>query len=494
MRALDRHHRWLIALLLLLGAALRLWQIDFNALWLDEVFSQRVAVISDPLSIAAEGVAGDVHPPLYFMLLHGWVRLFGDGVRALRALSALLMIGVLPGVYLLARTLFNARTGLVALTLAVITPMQIYYAHEARQYALSVLAVTWAMVGLALALKGERRGWWLYGLGSLAGLYTHYFVGFWLAAVGLWLLLRRDWRSCWREWLPVHIVIAVLFLPQFALFLGQTQTVLSGFWIEPANPAQPIATLAFLLYGTTLPGLLSLLAILLVLMTLAVAVLDILRRAPLSVRDDGLLLLWLVLITLMVPLTLSLLTRPLYLDRAFSFLSPLLAVMLAVAVTTARRPSPAPLLVAMLAGLMLIGVGAHGLQRDPAKPPYDEVALDLMRLPNAEQVPVLHLHDSSYLPVAYYAPGLDHRLVNLGPNSWLLPATWDIFGVDRFSREELDTWLSTYDGALSVVLPAPAEAEEVNTLIRLRDEACQEQLQDYAGQVIVYRFQLGTCS
>ena len=62
--------------ILLLAVALRLIAIDGRGLWTDEVFSFDFARLS-PIAIMT-AAANDVHPPLYFLLLHFWMELFGD--------------------------------------------------------------------------------------------------------------------------------------------------------------------------------------------------------------------------------------------------------------------------------------------------------------------------------------------------------------------------------------------------------------------------------
>ena len=78
-----------------LGAALRFFQLDGQSLWLDEAISWRFASAESFSALLAE-VRTDVHPPLYFALLRGWIGFFGDSEWALRSLSALLGTSAIP--------------------------------------------------------------------------------------------------------------------------------------------------------------------------------------------------------------------------------------------------------------------------------------------------------------------------------------------------------------------------------------------------------------
>ena len=83
---LEKH--WLIAVLLLviLTIAVRFIGITKASIWHDEGFTAMLAG-RDWLAIW-QGSARDVHPPLYYELLHGWSLIFGNSVLALRSLSA----------------------------------------------------------------------------------------------------------------------------------------------------------------------------------------------------------------------------------------------------------------------------------------------------------------------------------------------------------------------------------------------------------------------
>ena len=60
---------------LILGFSLRLYGITSESIWLDEAFSIQLAKY-DPVEIIRK-TARDVHPPLYYLLLHFWINLFG---------------------------------------------------------------------------------------------------------------------------------------------------------------------------------------------------------------------------------------------------------------------------------------------------------------------------------------------------------------------------------------------------------------------------------
>ena len=132
-----------LLLILVLAAFLRFYRLDAQSLWADE--GNSVSLSGRSLDLITAGAAHDIHPPLYYYLLHFWMRVFGNSEFAVRSLSALLGTGLVYLTYLLGRQLSNYWLGLVAAFLSAISPFQVYYSQEARMYillaALSALSV-----------------------------------------------------------------------------------------------------------------------------------------------------------------------------------------------------------------------------------------------------------------------------------------------------------------------------------------------------------------
>src|SRR5260221_681667 len=391
---------------LIIGCWLRVWGIGSNSLWFDEAFTRNVVVYNNIANIARSQVLMDLHPPFYFVLLAVWTRFVGDSEVCLRMLSAFVAMLGIPAFYHIGRLLFNRRTATIALILVALSPMQIYYAQEVRNYILSVTLAAWMFVGLLGILRGKRYGAILYVSAGIAGVYTHYFNGLLLVVLHIWLLFYGPARKRWRIWIMCDVMIALLFLPQLALFLKESQAVLGSFWIPKPNPAAPITTLTFLLFGMTLPAGVDVIGIVVLICALAIGALDMLRRASRQTRNLWLFCVVVIALVLLSIMIVSVARSSIYLDKSFALLSPFLIVVLASSAAYARRPSPAPILIAGLAALMLVGILNHALLPDPAKPPFRQIAADLVQQPDATVTPILYLHDSVGLSMDYYAPQL----------------------------------------------------------------------------------------
>jgi hypothetical protein len=203
-----------VALLAALGATLRLIQLGFQPLWFDEGYSFYFAGSSIPKLIADTAV--DIHPPLYYLLLKGWLAVFGAGVIPARLLSAAIGTAAIPLLYLLGRRLAGQSTALWAAALLAISPFHIYYSQEVRMYGLVTLLTLLASLLTLRAIEGEPQvRWWIgAGLALAAALYTQYYAVFTPLALTIHMLLRRErLRLCARPWALTLAGVALAYLP-----------------------------------------------------------------------------------------------------------------------------------------------------------------------------------------------------------------------------------------------------------------------------------------
>jgi len=250
---------------LTLAAWLRFYHLDTQSYWNDEGNSLRLAQRA-PAGIL-RAAAADIHPPGYYLALSGWRSLTGDTEFALRGFSALAGLVLVALVYRLGRLYFSRAAGLGAAVLAAVNPFLVYYAQEARMYALLAALSAASFLLFSLWLRSSRPpnpAWGKPGLAgayvliTAAGLYTHYAFGFVVIAQNLAALggllahARRGGPRRLVYWLGLQAATLVLFLPWLPTALRQLTA-----W--PADrAAQPfllaLADLArTLTFGRTLP-------------------------------------------------------------------------------------------------------------------------------------------------------------------------------------------------------------------------------------------------
>jgi uncharacterized membrane protein len=236
--------RLALAGLTILGAALRLYGIGDKSLWLDEAFSVILAQRSVG-EVLRQIVLTDTHPPLYYLALHAWVAL-GASEAVVRSLSALWSIASIPLMYLVGKALYDdRRAGLLAAGILAFSPFQIWYAQEARMYAMLTFLV---LASAYFFIRALRRNAWMDWLGfvlaTVLALYTDNGGVWYVIAIGLFFLASlRRFRDRAPRWFASQFAIAVLYLPWIPFFLLQTRRVVENFWLAPPTVRAVVETL-----------------------------------------------------------------------------------------------------------------------------------------------------------------------------------------------------------------------------------------------------------
>lgn len=237
-----------VGVALVIGTVLRFW--TRSHLWLDEALTVHIAEL--PLRRIPGALDHDGAPPLYYLLLHLWMRAFGTSRLAVRSMGGVTSVLSLPVMWLAARRL-AAVAGLdeneeIALAWAAVlllasSPFAVHFATEARMYSLVVLLVLvgYLVLNDVLAGTGHPVGS-AVALAIVSGLLllSHYWSIYLLLVVGAALVVGA-WRArsaaARRRRLRAVVSIAaggVLFLPwlpSFAHQLAHTGTP----WSEPAS-------------------------------------------------------------------------------------------------------------------------------------------------------------------------------------------------------------------------------------------------------------------
>lgn len=241
--------------ILIVGAALRLYRIDAESVWLDEAFSITIARTSIPGIL--EHTALDVHPPLYYLLLFYWGKLAGTTPAAARLLSAILGLGLVAAGYAVARRLLDRPTALVAAALLACAPFQIEFSQEARMYTLLALLSTISMHAFLALLERRSRAWTTtLAFGNALLLYTHTYGAFIIAAQAALLFTRRGRDGATDQrvratWLKSLAVTLVIYAPWLAIFVLQSLRVQDRFWI--AQPSWHAFLHPVLIYAGSAP-------------------------------------------------------------------------------------------------------------------------------------------------------------------------------------------------------------------------------------------------
>ena len=466
---------WLAGVLALAGF-LRVLGIGTHSLWFDESFSWLVA--RQPGWAILTQRLEPILPPLYHFLLHFWLRL-GESEASLRSFSVLCSLLTVPLMYALGRELLTPATGLAAALLTATMPFQVYFAQEARLYALVILLSTVMLWGFVRSWNSAGYWPWI-GWGVLVALniYAHYFAIFTLLAFHAFALLvqSRAGRG-WRGLLVADLVALALVGPHLPSAWAGTRQVTSHFWLSSPSPLAPFKTLDYLLFGHTTPLPLVPVALFLTLSVFTLVVWTAARSRG-RTRRWLLLLVSLVLVPILSGLLISSVVAPVYLDRSFSLVTPAYVLLLGWGLAHPPQHSPLRLLYAGLSVVVVISLGNHYLNLDPAKPQFREVGAILQDGWQDGDV-LFHLHDSSYLPLTYYAPQTENYLLNNAPDAWLPPYTWKWAGQRAPSLDEAVAGASRL---WLVVIPRRIDDQQANVLAQA--EASYEKIEEWTWPAV----------
>lgn len=243
--------RLLLILLLLAAWAWRLYGLEAQSLWRDEVDSLRFATRDLPQVLAAFTRPGE-NGPLYYLLLRPWLAWVGQSEYALRWTSAFAGVLALPLIFAWGRRLFNPAVGLIALLLLAVNPYHLWYSQEARMYAVLGVVTMFALWSFANAL--EQGKWWRWVIWlalTTISIYIHVLSVLLVPLQIVWLLLIPRWRRRWRNYL---LALAFLILPYLPIVWWQW-ALLTDTNFSTGHPFVPLQRMLRTLFVAQVEGI-----------------------------------------------------------------------------------------------------------------------------------------------------------------------------------------------------------------------------------------------
>ena len=144
-----------ICIILFIAFILRILYIN-TEFWYDEACSWFTAKQDFPFGIIDNLIHLDLqHTPVYFFLLHFWMKFFGDGEIAIRSLSFIFGILSVPLTYIVSRKLFDKTFANFAMLAVSVSPLLVFFSVEARMYPMTVFLV---LLSLNFLVDFEQKG------------------------------------------------------------------------------------------------------------------------------------------------------------------------------------------------------------------------------------------------------------------------------------------------------------------------------------------------
>ena len=243
LKKINKKNKYIHLGIILLGIVFICLSAFHEDIWFDESYS--VAIAKHNFSEIWNITGNDVHPPLYYWMLHIIWLIFGNQIIAFRLFSvlAIAILGILGYTHI--KKDFGEKVGMLFSFLVYFLPVMCTYSQEIRMYSWSCLIVTLlAIYGYRLyknikdktSLKIQNKNLIIFGIFSILACYIHYYA---LAVAGLinFMILiyliknRKENAKILRNFIILAIIQIIIYIPWLLYLKGQVAHVESGFWI-----------------------------------------------------------------------------------------------------------------------------------------------------------------------------------------------------------------------------------------------------------------------
>lgn len=225
-------------------------------IWFDESYSVAIAKHS---FINIWNITGhDVHPALYYWILHIVYWIFGNNIIAFRLFSVLgvSILGIIGYTHI--RKDFGEKIGILFSFLTFFLPIMGTYSQEIRMYSFTCLIVTLMAIYAYRFYKkvknkeDSKKELIIFGIFSICSCYSHYYALVTACFINLFLLIyliknRKEVKIEFKRFLILAAGQIILYIPWLIYLVGQIRHVGGGFWITvgPINTTVEVLSFQF---------------------------------------------------------------------------------------------------------------------------------------------------------------------------------------------------------------------------------------------------------
>ncbi len=236
---ISRNWRWALLGFFLLNVALKMPFLGGSSLFLDEA----VAIYDTQGSVleTIDFSANDPTPPLYYLTVGLWCKVFGISEFSARFPSMLFSSATAALLFLLGFRHFNVRAGFFAALLFTVSGVAMVFAHEARAYALASMLMVISYLLFLDIYRADKPKWQMFlgiALVNALLLYTHYLTSMGIAAqamMSLWLL-RGKIGHLFR-YAGSQLLVLALWLPWVAYNRSLLSDSKVTSWLKAPDPS-----------------------------------------------------------------------------------------------------------------------------------------------------------------------------------------------------------------------------------------------------------------
>jgi len=193
-------------------------------------------------TVTSLAVEDPQHPPLFYVMQAQWMRAVGSDPARMRAFPVLLSLLALPLGFFCARELFESRPSALLMTaLLAVSPFQVLYSYQTREYGLLTVVILAASLALLRALRigASPRAWTLYALAIAIGLYTYLLFAYVVIAQVAYVALLERVRltPLARRFTLAAAAGVLLAVPWFVIVYTHRATMASDLdWAQSSYP------------------------------------------------------------------------------------------------------------------------------------------------------------------------------------------------------------------------------------------------------------------
>ncbi len=424
--------------ILILALAVRLLGIASRPIWYDEaftiLFSEKgpAAMLYGTLTPTGAGAA-DIHPIGYYTMAWLWMKVFGESLASMRALSILPGLGTVCLLYLIARNLFNEKTALTAMLFAALSPFQIHYSQEIRMYSWMTIWLLLATYAFVRASKTQTwYEWLLFAVSAAMAQYMQNLAAFYLIALALTPIFQRDWKT-FKSVVLAGLGAILLYLPWLIQLPAQFAKIAQSYWVTQPAPSRLFTLLLVFVTNLPLPNAWLMPALFISLTVAVIGGYQTFRAAGhIETAPGGL---WILYLSFAPPLLLFLFSqwKSVYIERVLLPSGAMFLLWLAWALTSARPPQPVYLFaLILLATASAMGIYQHVTYADFPYADFQTLDSSLQAYFQPGDV-IVHSNKLSLLPAIYFDRALPQVYIADPPGSpedTLAPATQEVLNVN----------------------------------------------------------------
>lgn len=231
-----RNKYFIISVLTIAAFLIRLLNIDKPlGLWYDEMLTYIFASKSFPGGIIKALIREDYHMPLYYLLIHIWIKTFGSNDTILRLSSVIWGVLTIPALFFLGKTYKSEKLGYLLASIGCLSPVLIYFSQEFRFYSLlTFLATCSTILFLKLLDKQDKNKLIIFSAINLFILYI-YTIGIVFVAAEFIILIFNAYqnnKTNLKQLVKSILLFLILAIPYFIL-LGLFITGSNNVFTDP---------------------------------------------------------------------------------------------------------------------------------------------------------------------------------------------------------------------------------------------------------------------